>query len=70
MYATFGLDGQLDAVAKSTDGGFDWAYVTLATMSRQPLGIYALSNNPHPVCFTLSGVLYGFVRWRATVTGN
>jgi len=74
VYATFGQEGNFDGVAKSTDGGLDWTYTTPVAATGEPLGIYALANNPDMVWFTLNGTLYasrdGGATWQSVVSNG
>ena len=74
VYATFGQQGSMEGVAKSTDGGTEWTYVTPAGISGQPLGIYALANNPNQVWLTVNGALYsssnGGASWAQVVSNG
>jgi photosystem II stability/assembly factor-like uncharacterized protein len=58
IYATFGQDGSYDGVAKSTDAGMDWTYLTTPVTQGNPVGVYALPKAPNNVWFTANGLMY------------
>ena len=73
IYATFGQDGSYDGVAKSTDAGMDWTYLTTPVTQGNPVGVYALPRAPNNAWFTANGLIYastdGGQTW-STVTSN
>lgn len=59
MYVTFGQFGGYDGIARSTDGGTNWSYVTKpAGSSGQPTGIYARFDQAASVWAVVGAKLY------------